>query len=206
MELTSLFLFFLMIIPSAIIHEYFHGWVAYQFGDPTPKYEGRLTLNPLAHLDYWGTILMPVLFFLATNGSFIFAYAKPVPINPLNFRHRYALPLVALAGPLANLLTASVFALLSRIFPYTNFGEILSIIIYTNILLAVFNLLPIPPLDGSKILFYFFPPSWFPFRFFLEQFGFFLLLVFLLIGFHWLFPLVWAIYRLLVGSSSLFFN
>lgn len=199
-NLTFLIFFFFIIVPSAIIHEYFHGWMANYFGDPTAKYAGRLTLNPLAHLDSWGTVFMPVILFLLSGGSFVFAYAKPVPINPLYLRSRYALPLVALAGPFANFLIAVIFALFVRFLPPGNFSAILSLIVYANVLLGVFNLLPIPPLDGSKVIFPFLPSSWLALRLFLEQFGFIILLLFLVLGFHWLFPFIMAIYRFLVGT------
>lgn len=204
MELASLLFFFIIIIPSAIIHEYFHGLTAHAFGDPTAKYAGRLTLNPLAHIDPWGTILMPILLFLVSGGSFVFAYAKPVPVNPMYLRGRYAGPIVALAGPFANFLTAAVLAIVIRFVPFSAFSSILSLIVYANILLGVFNLVPIPPLDGSKVLFPFFPESWMPVRLFLEQFGFIILLMFLLAGFHWLFPIIAAIYKLFVGMPLMF--
>jgi Zn-dependent protease len=102
MEFASLIFFFLIIIPSAIIHEYMHGAVANYFGDPTAKYAGRLTLNPAAHIDAWGTFLLPAMLFLLSDGRFLFAYAKPVPVNPLLLRGRYAGIIVAAAGPLSN--------------------------------------------------------------------------------------------------------
>lgn len=202
MEFASLVFFFLIIIPSAIIHEYFHGVVAFALGDPTAKLAGRLTLNPLAHIDPMGTIFLPAMLFLASGGGFVFAYAKPVPINPLFLRHRHGEALVALAGPIANFATAAVLAIVIRLLPMGNFTAILSLIVYANILLAVFNLLPIPPLDGSKILFQFFPTSWLPARIMLEQFGFFILILFLVAGFHWLSPIILGLFRLLVGDGN----
>lgn len=201
MEFASLVFFFLIIIPSAIIHEYFHGVVAFALGDPTAKLAGRLTLNPLAHIDPMGTIFLPAMLFLASGGGFVFAYAKPVPINPLFLRHRHGEALVALAGPIANFATAAVLAIVIRLLPMGNFTAILSLIVYANILLAVFNLLPIPPLDGSKILFQFFPTSWLPARIMLEQFGFFILILFLVAGFHWLSPIILGLFRFLVGEG-----
>ncbi len=202
MELTSLIFFFLIIIPSAIIHEYFHGVVAFALGDPTAKNAGRLTLNPLAHIDPMGTIFLPMMLYFASGGGFVFAYAKPVPVNPLFLRHRHGEALVALAGPLSNFATAAALAVAVRFLPVGNFSGILSLIVYANILLAVFNLLPIPPLDGSKILFQFFPSSWLPARIMLEQFGFFILILFLVAGFHWLSPVIFGLFRLLVGEGS----
>lgn len=198
-SLYSLFFFFVIIIPSAIIHEYFHGWTAYRLGDPTAKMAGRLTLNPIVHIDLWGTILMPIFLFLISGGSFVFAYAKPVPINPLYFKSRYSLVLTALAGPLANFLTAACIGLVIRLLPWTNFSAILSLIVYANVLLGVFNLLPIPPLDGSNIILPLLPNSWFSVKMFLSQFGLFILLAFLVFGFQWLYPLIALIYYLFTG-------
>ena len=160
MEITQLLFFFLIIIPSAIIHEYAHGWAADQMGDPTARNAGRLTLNPMAHIDIWGTILMPVLLLLFSGGSFMFAYAKPVPYNPYNLKNqKWGPALVGLAGPAANLIAAIFFGLLVRFLPYSAFTSLLAIIAYANILLMVFNLMPIPPLDGSKLLFAVLPDS-----------------------------------------------
>lgn len=204
MELASLYqgqllVFFVVIVPLAIIHEYSHGWMAHFFGDPTAKYAGRLTLNPLAHIDVWGTVLMPIILLLISQGQFTFAYAKPVPVNPMYLRGRYAGQLVALAGPFANFLTAAILGLILRLSPWESFNSILSIFVFYSILLGVFNLVPIPPLDGSKVLFPLLPESWLPVRLFLEQFGFIILLMFLLAGFHWLFPVIAAVYQLFVG-------
>lgn len=193
--------FFIIIIPSAIIHEYAHGWMANFLGDPTAKYAGRLTLNPLAHIDLWGTILMPALLFLMSGGSFIFAYAKPVPYNPYNLRsQKYGPALVGLAGPAANLSIALVLGLLLRFLPFSNFVLLLSIIVYANILLAVFNLVPIPPLDGSKILFAFLPPSMDHVRVFLERYGLMILLFFVFFAFHLIIPIISALFRLITGQ------
>lgn len=147
----GLFLF-IVVIFSAIIHEYSHGWMAYRQGDPTAKYAGRLTLNPAAHIDLWGTILMPLI--LLVFFRFFFGYAKPVPINPNNFRdQRRGLILVSLAGPGSNLLIAFLLGLIVRFFPSLLITPFLSFIVMVNIWFFLFNLLPIPPLDGSKLLF-----------------------------------------------------
>jgi Zn-dependent protease len=152
MDLQQVLFLYVVIILSAIIHEYAHGWMAYREGDPTAKYAGRLTLNPLAHIDLWGTILMPLL--LLYFASFFFGYAKPVPINPNNFRNqRRGLILVSVAGVGANFLIALILGLIIRFFPDLTIVPSLGFIIYVNIWLGLFNLIPVPPLDGSKLIF-----------------------------------------------------
>lgn len=202
MEFASLIFFFLIIIPSAIIHEYMHGAVANYFGDPTAKYAGRLTLNPLAHIDLWGTLLMPAMLFLFSQGRFIFAYAKPVPVNPMLLRGRYSGIIVAAAGPLSNFATAALLGGLLRVLEPSSFTTILNLIVYANVLLGVFNLVPIPPLDGSKILFPLLPRSADGLKMAMEQYGFIILLFFLfVVGFQWLFPVIGAVHRLFTGGG-----
>ncbi|MFN3301749.1 MAG: site-2 protease family protein [Patescibacteria group bacterium] len=199
--MANLFFFFFIIIPSAIIHEYSHAWTANQLGDPTAKNAGRLTLNPLAHLDPFGTLFIPLLLFLYTGGRFLFAYAKPVPINPYLFKNqKYGSALVALAGPLANFLIALIFGLMVRFLPPSSFTNFISIIVFANILLAVFNLLPLPPLDGSRILFALLPSSLKRYIFNLERIGLLLVLIFLFFGFPLIYWLISQIYILIVGS------
>jgi Zn-dependent protease len=152
MSLEQGIFLYVVVILSAIIHEYAHGWMAYQQGDPTAKYAGRLTLNPLAHIDIWGTVLMPLM--LLYFFRFFFGYAKPVPINPNNFRNqRRGLIYVSIAGVAANFLIAVILGLGVRF--GGNFAAVpfLSFIVLVNIWLGLFNLLPVPPLDGSKLLF-----------------------------------------------------
>lgn len=205
MLLYSILLFFIIVIPSAIIHEYFHGWTADQLGDPTAKHLGRLTLNPLAHIDMWGTVLMPVLLLLLSGGSFVFAYAKPVPYNPYNLRNqKWGPALVALAGPFANLLVAVVFGLLVRFYPLSSFSLVLSIIVYINILLAIFNLIPIPPLDGSKVLYAVLPNHLAMKLADLERYGLIIVLIFIIFAFHIITPIISALFRVIVGRSFFF--
>lgn len=204
MNLFQIFFFFLIIIPSAIIHEYAHAWAADQLGDPTARNAGRLTLNPISHIDLWGTFLMPILLLFISGGSFIFAYAKPVPYNPFNLRNQKRDPgLVAVAGPASNLLIALILGLFIRFNPISTinpaFLGLLSIIVYANILLAVFNLIPIPPLDGSKVLFSLLPDSTWKFRQTLERNGLIILLIFIFFGFQLIVPLIQFLYRLLLG-------
>ena len=150
---------YLIIVYSAVFHEYFHGWMANYLGDPTAKHAGRLTLNPLKHLDPVGTVLLP-LFLLFFMGGFI-GWAKPVPYNPYNLRDpKYGSAKVGFAGPLANFLIALLFGIMIRFLALEGFLSIaLSLIVYINIFLGLFNLIPIPPLDGSKILMDIFPRS-----------------------------------------------
>jgi Zn-dependent protease len=155
---------------AIILHEYAHGWVAYRLGDPTAKLARRLTLNPLAHIDPVGTVLIPVmllLFALLTRAPIIiFGWAKPVPINPLYFRRPYRdMMLVGLAGPLMNLSLAGAGTAIWYPLSHSGGGApgmitfFLAIFILINIILACYNLIPIPPLDGSRVLAYFLPPG-----------------------------------------------
>lgn len=151
-----------ILIYSSVLHEIAHGYTAYRFGDPTAKLRGRLTLNPVSHIDPLFSILMPLMTYIATAGSLIFGGAKPVPVDIFNLRDgRKDLALVSLAGPATNLALACIAAVLTHIiFPDFSFGSVaasgllgffLTTVIKWNLLLAILNLLPIPPLDGSKI-------------------------------------------------------
>lgn len=192
--------YFLVIIPSAIIHEYAHGLAADMLGDPTARYAGRLTINPIVHIDPFGTILMPILLSIASGGSFMFAYAKPVPYNPYNLKNqKWGPSIVALAGPMANLLLAVAFAILIRLMPGSNLVPVLATIVYANVMLTIFNLVPIPPLDGSKILYALLPNSAYKIKEFLDRYGFVILLFFVFFLFQLIAPLINGLFRLLVG-------
>lgn len=150
-------LFFIAIlIVSVIIHEISHGYVAYFLGDPTAKLSGRLTLNPIPHIDLFGSILVPGMLLLS-NVGFLFGWAKPVPYNPYNLRdQRWGTLLVAIAGVVANFTIAIIFGLILRFAPdlfNPAFMSIVQMIVILNLVLGIFNLIPIPPLDGSKVLF-----------------------------------------------------
>jgi Zn-dependent protease len=203
MDPLSLIFYFVVIIPSSIIHEYAHGWVADKLGDPTARYAGRLTIDPRAHIDLWGTILLPVGLFFLTQGRFLFAYAKPVPYNPYNLKYRKWGPaMVGVAGPMANLLLAVSFALLLRFIPGSGIAPFLAIIIYANILLMVFNLVPIPPLDGSKVLFALLPHSLHHLKVTLERYGIVLMLFFVFFLFRIISPIIDWVYGLLVSGVT----
>ncbi len=144
------------LILSIIMHEVAHGYAANWLGDPTARLAGRLSPNPIVHIDLLGSIIVPAILFLSHAG-FLFGWAKPVPYNPYNLKNqRWGEAIVSAAGPLTNLLLAVIFAVLVRLALPLNlslsFVELAGYIVYINILLALFNLIPIPPLDGSKIL------------------------------------------------------
>lgn len=167
---------------AVILHEVAHGVVALRLGDPTAYYAGRLTLNPLKHIDMWGTVIIPLLLFISGTGM-LFGWAKPVPVNYYNLRGGKWGPVwVALAGPATNFVLLVVAGLLARLSPAgTQFPAFFVTIAMINGVLMLFNLLPVPPLDGSKILYLFLERrpdiiQW------LERFGFFILLALLVVG------------------------
>jgi len=168
---------------SAILHEYGHAWMAMRLGDDTAERAGRLTLNPLAHLDLFGSLLLPGLLIL-TGSPVIFGYAKPVPINLNNLRGGLlGQAKVAFAGPLANLLLAVVASLAVRYLAggvVSDWGQLLIVVVLINLVLMIFNLLPIPPLDGSKVLAVILPLSWRQSYLATERWGFFILLAIML--------------------------
>jgi len=199
---------FIVLIFSAVLHEVAHGYEAERLGDDTARNAGRLTLNPLKHLDPFGSVIMPLLLFIATGGAFFFAAAKPVPYDPRHLKNpRAGSAKIALAGPLTNLVIAAVFGILIRIFivlPVSPlFIMLLAIVSYLNILLAIFNLVPIPPLDGSRVLFAALPQTEATFRaaYALERWGLFLVLIFVFFGFQIIIPLVNALFTLFSGQS-----
>lgn len=176
-----------VLIFSAILHEVAHGYVADQLGDPTARLSGRLTLNPIPHIDPFMSIVFPLLL-IFTNSPIIFGAAKPVPIDPFNFREkRKDTALVALAGPLTNIILAVTGALLFHILDAIPFlfpaivGVFLHLVIIYNLLLAILNILPIPPLDGSKVLAFFLPEKEANIYLGLGSIGIFILLLLLVV-------------------------
>jgi len=216
-----------ILIFSIIVHEYGHAFMANRLGDSTAKDLGRLTLNPIPHIDLFGSIILP-LFFLISGSSFMLAWAKPVPYNPLRLRDKkYGDLKVAVSGPLANLSLAVIFGLIARFLPLASgvkanllayflmndtvsvstamSGNFLIVVFlmaiifcFLNLLLAIFNLIPIPPLDGSKIILNFLP-SKLKYKFFsMERYGMFIVLFLLLLGFskYLMYPIVYSLYFL----------
>ncbi len=195
------------LVMGVILHEYAHGYIAYRNGDPTAKNMGRLTLNPVAHIDLFGSIILPALLILFNSGI-IFGYAKPVPINPSYFRnYRRGLRYTSLAGPVTNLIFAFAVGLVYGLFfyifyrstnlalntatlGYRSFELVRSIFqnaIYINVFLAIFNFIPIPPLDGSKIVASFLPDEAMHKYLSFGRFGFILIFVLIYLGgsFFW---------------------
>ncbi|MEK7463199.1 MAG: site-2 protease family protein [Patescibacteria group bacterium] len=202
----------IVLIFLVIIHEVAHGLMAYRLGDNTAKELGRLTLNPIKHLELFGSFLVPLLFII-TNSPFILGWAKPVPFNPYNLKNpKRDGALIALAGPLSNFLIAIIFGLIVRLMvvftPIAsspvlyNIYNLLNVVIFVSVLLAFFNLIPIPPFDGSRIVFAFLSGKAERFWLQMEQYGM-LLIVLLLFGgvLSFLYPLVIFVFRLIVGPA-----
>lgn len=197
----------LVLLMSVIIHEVSHGYMAHLLGDPTARHQGRLTLNPLPHLDLVGSILLPGVMLLS-GVPFLVGWAKPVPYNPYNLSNqRWGELAVALVGPVVNIAIALVFGLALRfLLPHdvlsTAMVEIGALIVLINVLLAVFNMIPVPPLDGSKVLFAMLPRRYAYLRRVLEQNGFILIIILLFIIFstNLLSILSFTVFDLIVGD------
>ena len=193
---------------SVVIHEVSHGFMAEYFGDNTARDAGRLTLNPLPHLDLFGSILLPAALILSHAG-FLFGWAKPVPYNPNNLRNKkWGTIAVASAGILANFFIAIIFGLIIRFAPVffdstlsDSFYTITSIIVLVNLALGIFNLVPIPPLDGSKILFSFLPEKAFSFMIAYERYALILLLIFVVFFADYLYPVLAFGFHLVTGLA-----
>lgn len=196
---------YLVIVLSAVFHEYAHARMAWELGDDTAQRAGRLTLNPLAHLDLLGTVFIP-LFLLFTSGVFI-GWAKPVPYNPYALRdRRYGSLKVAIVGPATNLSIAVFLGLVLRfligspLIVSAVFLELLTFVIYVNIFLALFNLIPIPPLDGSKVLADLWPRYWLSFSNSFAGMGFIGVFIALFIAFMFLPIIARFIFGIIVGG------
>ena len=191
-----------ILIMSIVIHEVAHGYAARYYGDLTAEYEGRLTLNPVKHIDPVGSVFVPLFSYMF--GGFVFGWAKPVPYNPYNLKPgRWPEAFVALAGPLSNIGLAVVFGLSLRLMdnPSLSFVTITAGIVYINVLLAVFNLMPVPPLDGSKLLFALFPEKIYKLRGFFERYGLILVLFFIFFVWQLVAPLVSIFFTFLTGLA-----
>jgi Zn-dependent protease len=192
----------IVLIFSAVIHEISHGFTAEKLGDPTARLAGRLTLNPFKHLEFFGSFILPLSLYFLSGGRFIFGWAKPVPYNPLNLKNPLrGGALIALAGPLSNFIIAIVFGIILNIIgPNTPISSLFLIIIYINVLLGVFNLVPIPPLDGSKVLFGILPNKKWTYKLMiiLESYGMILLILFLFFGFNLIIPIIQFLVNLIV--------
>lgn len=196
---------FLVFIFSVMVHEVSHGLVAYRLGDDTAKQMDRLNLNPLKHLDFFGSFFLPLILVL-TGSPIIFGWAKPVPYNPNNLKNpKLGAALIGAAGPLSNIAVAIIFGIFIRLS-----GEFLSaalpplllllnMVVFINVLLAIFNLVPIPPLDGSKVLFALLPGKYYRTQRILEEYGMIILIFFLFIGFGLIIPIIQEVHALLVG-------
>lgn len=204
---------------SVVVHEFAHGYAAYLLGDNTARAQGRLTLNPIKHLDPFGSVILPLLLII-TNSPFVLGWARPVPYNPDNLRNRRTGTLiVAIAGIIANLLLVVIFGLAIRyagllgvppfipnpIFAHP-FYKITGIIVIVNLVLAIFNLVPIPPLDGSKILFALLPVQLRSVESFLERWGIFVLLFFIIFLWSMVLPLVSYAFSFVTGYSLQIFS
>lgn len=200
------------LIISIVLHEMAHGFAADRLGDPTARLQGRLSPNPLVHIDPLGSVLIPALL-LITNAGILFGWAKPVPYNPYNLRdQKWGEALVAVAGPATNMLIALIFGVVIRFADVLALGpafvSLAAYIVYINILLAFFNMIPFPPLDGSKIIQPFLPVSWaMAYRNFLAQFERFgligtFLFIFIFIQIFWkpFSALVQAVFFVVTGQ------
>lgn len=190
-------------IYSIVIHEVSHGLIARSLGDNTADDQGRITLNPLKHIDVFGSLILP-FFLLVIRSPFVFGYAKPVPYNPANLNDRkYGPAKVALAGPLVNLVLAVAFGLLLRFLPAylqaTILPSLLSYVVQINLLLAIFNLMPIPPLDGHWLLLTFLPERFTSFKVFILRYNMALFLIFLFFIFPFIYPLINLLFHAIVG-------
>lgn len=209
MDILLVILSIVILIFSVIVHEVSHGYVAYLLGDPTAHLKGRLTLNPIKHIDLYGSIILPILLLVVSGGSFVFGWAKPVPYNPYNIKNRRQGEfLIAAAGPASNLFIALIFGLLLRftaipdasgMIAATSYVSIVTTIVIINITLAIFNLIPLPPLDGSKLILPLLSNQYGPFRQTLERIGPIFVLIAVFLIWQFIYPVVPWVFRVITG-------
>ncbi len=206
MDLSVLIFQFVVLIFSVMIHEISHGLMAERLGDPTARMSGRITLNPVSHIDLFGSILLPLALVL-TGSPVVIGWAKPVPYNPYLTRNpKTAGGKIAAAGPLSNFFLAIIFAALFRV-AWTGgmqgLAATFAVVVVVNLALGVFNLLPIPPLDGSKVLFALLPENSAMHRAadLLERYGIILIFLLLWVGGSLLGPVIGYLFRLLTGIN-----
>ncbi len=209
----------LPLVFAIVLHEVAHGWVADKLGDHTARSMGRLTLNPISHIDLFGTVLMPLMLFLLTNGKMVFGYAKPVPINPYNFKNpKKDMALSSLAGPGINMVMAIMFSFLLRVVT-PPIGDVITkqtwdwfvlpitlmfgYGIIMNVVLAVLNMIPIPPLDGSRVVYWVLPDKQAAAYYRLEPYGTFILIGLIMLGVlgRIIEPIIRPILSLLLGGD-----
>lgn len=202
---------------AIIFHEISHGWVANRLGDPTAKQMGRLTINPIVHIDIFGTIIMPIILLIFSHGNFSFGYAKPVPVNPFNLRNpKRDMAIVSFAGPATNIILAAISILLAIIIAALQLStllpqflaskllipisQMLSFSATINIFLAAFNLIPIPPLDGGRVLIGLLPDRYAYSFSKIEPFGFMILFTLIILGItdYFVIPIATVIRGLLI--------
>lgn len=200
MEQLALITSIVILIMSVVIHELSHGYMAEYLGDPTPRLQGRLTLNPLKHLELFGSLIVPIITSMA---GFTFGWAKPVQWNPYNVKNkRWGELAISIAGPLSNIIIAVMFGLILRFgmgLLSNSFIDIAIYVIRINIVLAIFNLIPIPPLDGSKVLFSLLPPRMSNIREALEKYSLFFFLIMIFFLWRFIEPIIPFIFKMIVG-------